>query len=70
MINGTAFNIAFKEWKFYRHELDLLQSKDFMECPTCAVYQHSVYVDGNVKLYQYQSLLKRNPPGNIVLARC
>ena len=55
VINDTAFSIAFKEWKFCRHELDVLQSKDFMECPTCAVFQHSAHVDGNAKLYRYKS---------------
>ena len=55
MINDTAFSVAFKEWKFCHHELDVLQSKDFMECPTCAVFQHSAHVDGNAKLYRYKS---------------
>lgn len=55
VINDSAFSIAFKEWKFCCHELNILQSKDFMGCPTCAVYQHSAHVDGNAKLYRYKS---------------
>lgn len=26
-----------------------------MECPACALYQHSCHVDGNMKLYHYKS---------------
>ena len=26
-----------------------------MECPACALYQHSCHVDGNMKLYRYKS---------------
>ena len=55
VINDSAFSIAVKEWKFCCHELNILQSKDFMGCPTCAVYQHSAHVDGNANLYRYKS---------------
>lgn len=55
VINDSAFSVAFKEWKFCNHEINLLQFKDFMVCPTCATYQHSAHVDGNAKLYRYKS---------------
>lgn len=55
VINDTAFSSAFKEWKFCSHEINKLQFKDLMVCPTCATYQHSVHVDGNAKLYRYKS---------------
>ncbi|PFX21976.1 hypothetical protein AWC38_SpisGene13533 [Stylophora pistillata] len=55
VINDSAFSIAFKEWKFCNHEINLLQFKDFMVCPACATYQHSAHVDGNAKLYRYKS---------------
>lgn len=54
-INATAFNISFKEWKFCQFELDKLRCLDWMECPACSDCQHSVHVDGNMKLYRFKS---------------
>ena len=54
-INPTIFGIALKEWKFFQSELDKLRHIDWMECPCCNVSQHSVHVDGNMKLYRFKS---------------
>lgn len=46
---------SFKEWCFYKHELEAKQGLDWMECPCCSVYQHSCHIDGNCKLYRYKT---------------
>lgn len=35
--------------------MDMLQQKNWMECPSCHDDQHSCHVDGNNKLYRYKS---------------
>lgn len=54
-INATSFNTSFKEWKFCQFELDSIRKKRWMSCPTCTKSQHSVHVDGNMKLYRFKS---------------
>ena len=49
-INRSAFGRSFKEWKYCQFELQMLQGKDWMECPPCFESQHSVHADGNSKL--------------------
>lgn len=48
------FHRAFKEWCFAMHELDVLQGKQWADCPSCFGSQHSCHVDGNAKLYRYK----------------
>ena len=55
IINISTFSRAFKEWKFCKHELELLQQKKWMTCPACTEQQHSAHVDGNMKLYRFNS---------------
>ena len=54
-INAVTFGTAFKEWKFFQYELDKLRFIDWMTCPVCDIAQHSVHVDGNMKLYRFKS---------------
>jgi len=54
-INHSTFSRSFKEWKFCQYELCRLQGMDWFRCPTCSISQHSCHVDGNMKLYRYQS---------------
>ena len=54
-INALTFGTAFKEWKFFQYELDRLRFIDWMTCPVCDIAQHSVHVDGNMKLYRFES---------------
>uniref|UniRef100_A0A7M5UXB5 CxC3 like cysteine cluster domain-containing protein n=1 Tax=Clytia hemisphaerica TaxID=252671 RepID=A0A7M5UXB5_9CNID len=53
-INPTNFAMAFREWCLWLDQKDLIQSKDWMECPACHLRPHSSHVDGNVKLYRYK----------------
>ncbi|XP_028403336.1 uncharacterized protein LOC114526041 [Dendronephthya gigantea] len=61
-INMNTFSRSFKEWKFCTFEMELLQQKNWMECPPCTISQHSGHVDGNMKLYRFRSAggLQRN----------
>ncbi|XP_057306565.1 uncharacterized protein LOC130644823 isoform X2 [Hydractinia symbiolongicarpus] len=54
-INNTAFCTSWREYKFCMHKMDMLQQKNWMECPSCHNDQHSCHVDGNNKLYRYKS---------------
>lgn len=55
-INIAAFATSFKEWKFCQYELDLSgRGINWMKCPVCDTQQHSVHVDGNMKLYRFKS---------------
>ena len=54
-INATAFGVSFKEWKFCQFELDKLRHINWMKCPACDDHQHSVHMDGNMKLYRFKS---------------
>lgn len=47
--------MTFKEWKYCQHELNILRHMDWMKCPACNDFQHSVHVDGNMKLYRFKS---------------
>lgn len=62
MINVNTFSSSFKEWKYWRHEKDMIQKMNWLECPPCTVKQHSCHVDGNCKLYRYSSSGKRRRP--------
>ena len=54
-ITANTFSRSFKEWKFCMYEVEIGQGLSWMECPACALYQHSCHVDGNMKLYRYKS---------------
>lgn len=54
-ITPTTFSRSFKEWKFCMYEVEIIKGLSWMVCPTCALDQHSCHVDGNMKLYRYQS---------------
>lgn len=54
-INCKTFGTAFKEWKFCQYKLDEICLMDWMKCPPCEESQHSVHVDGNMKLYCFKS---------------
>lgn len=54
-ITPTTFSCSFKEWKFCMYEVEIIKGLSWMKCPTCALDQHSCHVDGNMKLYRYQS---------------
>ena len=54
-INVSTFSRSFREWKYCQHEIDMLMHKDWMVCPPCHLDQHSVHIDGNMKLYRYNS---------------
>ncbi|XP_028415546.1 uncharacterized protein LOC114538616 isoform X3 [Dendronephthya gigantea] len=56
IINASVFHCAFKEWCFAMHEVDILQEKQWANCPSCFRSQHSCHVDGNAKLYRYNSV--------------
>ncbi|XP_057311085.1 uncharacterized protein LOC130648956 isoform X2 [Hydractinia symbiolongicarpus] len=53
--------MCFKEWNFWVYERDI-QGKNWLECPSCEVNQHSCHVDGNAKLYRYKSSGRRKRP--------
>ena len=54
-INSKTFGSSFREWKFYQFELNKLRQINWMDCPSCEQKQHSVHIDGNMKLYGYKS---------------
>ena len=54
-INICTFGRSFKEWKFYKFEMEALQQKIWMECPPSTISQYSGHVDGNMKLYRFRS---------------
>uniref|UniRef100_A0A7M5U8G7 CxC3 like cysteine cluster domain-containing protein n=1 Tax=Clytia hemisphaerica TaxID=252671 RepID=A0A7M5U8G7_9CNID len=58
-INPTNFSMAFREWCLWLDQKDLIQSKDWMECPACYPHPHSCHVDGNSKLYRYKRGLRQ-----------
>ena len=55
VINSATFGTSFKEWEFCQYELDRLRKINWMACPACEDCQHSVHVDGNMKLYRFTS---------------
>lgn len=59
--------MSFKEWKYCQVELDKLRCIDWMECPSCSQHQHSVHVDGNMKLYRFKSAGMLVPDINLKL---
>jgi len=54
-VDVTAFATSFKEWTYCQFELDQERQISWMECPACSNKQHSVHVDGNMKLYRFKS---------------
>ena len=54
-INQWGLARAFREWRYFNFEKDKFMGKNWFECPSCAVSQHSCHVDGNSKLYRYKS---------------
>ncbi|XP_028412158.1 uncharacterized protein LOC114534881, partial [Dendronephthya gigantea] len=54
-INSKTFGSSFREWKYCQYELNKLRHINWMECPACEQQQHSVHMDGNMKLYRYKS---------------
>ncbi|CAB3998115.1 Hypothetical predicted protein [Paramuricea clavata] len=50
VINDKAFSASFREWKYLQFEVDGMREVNWMECPCCTEHQHSVHVDGNMKL--------------------
>lgn len=54
-INSNSFSCAFKEWKYCQYKVNILRHMDWMKCPACEDSQHSVHVDGNMKLYRFKS---------------
>ncbi|XP_066918229.1 uncharacterized protein, partial [Clytia hemisphaerica] len=58
-ITPTIFSTSFKEWCFCQHQIERIQKKNWMQCPSCTFDQHSCHVDGNCKLYRYRSSRRR-----------
>ena len=53
MVNPATFSKAFNEWRYFNFEIQRYKGLDGFVCPCCQDQQHSVYVDGNKKLYRY-----------------
>ncbi|XP_032232016.2 uncharacterized protein LOC116605656 isoform X1 [Nematostella vectensis] len=54
-INASTFRTSFQEWKYLQFEINSICHMDWMQCPACSDDQHSVHVDGNMKLYRFKS---------------
>ncbi|XP_026016988.1 uncharacterized protein LOC113018143 isoform X4 [Astatotilapia calliptera] len=63
-ISADAFSKSFLEWSAVKCEVDRMCKEPCFSCPTCTPDMLAVSVDGNCKLYRFQSNASTSEQGN------
>jgi hypothetical protein len=77
-IDQHGFGGTVRRYNVVRQQLDVLSGMNFHECPSCALGDCRVHIDGNMKMYNYRlrqgRLMQsayRGRPGEILIPdRC